>query len=46
MTHSLDPLLKPESIALVGASDREGSAGRVLAEMALKSAMACVVISR
>ncbi len=28
MTHRLDPLLRPKSIAIVGASDREHSLGR------------------
>jgi acyl-CoA synthetase (NDP forming) len=37
VTHSLDPLLKPKSTALLGASEREGSPGRVLAELVLKS---------
>ena len=36
-THWLDPLLKPGSIALVGASAKPGSAGRVLAEMVINS---------
>ena len=35
--HRLDPLLKPRSIALMGATEREGAPGRVLAEMVLQS---------
>ena len=35
--HYLDPLLKPESIALVGASSREGSPGHILAELVINS---------
>jgi len=35
--HTLDPLLKPASIALVGASERNGSPGRVLAELIINS---------
>lgn len=35
--HELDPLLIPDSIALVGASAREGSPGRVLAELVIHS---------
>jgi acyl-CoA synthetase (NDP forming) len=35
--HSLDPLLKPTSIALLGASARDGSPGQVLADMVLNS---------
>ena len=35
--HALDPLLKPTSIALVGASEREGSPGRMLAELVIDS---------
>ncbi len=35
--HPLDPLLKPDSIALVGASDRVGSPGYVLADMVINS---------
>ena len=35
--HKLDPLLKPESIALVGASTKPGSPGRILAELVIKS---------
>ena len=37
MTHRLDPLLKPSSVALLGASERENSPGRVLAEMIIQS---------
>jgi acetate---CoA ligase (ADP-forming) len=37
MSHKLDPLLKPESVALVGASERENSPGRVLANMVINS---------
>jgi acyl-CoA synthetase (NDP forming) len=36
-THRLDPLLKPDSIALMGASNRDGSPGRVLAELVINS---------
>lgn len=35
--HSLDPLLKPDSIALVGASERRGSPGYILADMVINS---------
>ena len=35
--HPLDPLLQPASIALLGASERSGSPGRVLAEMVIES---------
>jgi len=35
--HRLDPLLKPESIALVGASDKAGSPGNLLYEMVMNS---------
>ncbi|MDH3386270.1 MAG: acetate--CoA ligase family protein [Gammaproteobacteria bacterium] len=35
--HPLDPLLRPASIALVGASDRPDSPGQVLARMVLDS---------
>ncbi len=35
--HRLDPLLKPESIALVGASDRANTPGNVLADMVINS---------
>ena len=38
--HYLDPLLCPASIALVGASEREGSPGATLAEMVINSAYA------
>lgn len=37
-SHRLDPLLKPGSLALMGATEREGAPGRVLAEMVLGSA--------
>lgn len=36
--HALDPLLKPESIALVGASDKPNTPGYLLAEMVIDSA--------
>jgi acyl-CoA synthetase (NDP forming) len=35
--HRLDPLLQPTSIALLGASERTDSPGRVLAEMVISS---------
>jgi acyl-CoA synthetase (NDP forming) len=35
--HRLDPLLRPASIALVGASDKNGSPGQILAGMVLDS---------
>ncbi len=35
--HRLDPLLQPGSIALLGASERAGSPGRILAEMVIES---------
>jgi len=35
--HALDPLLKPQSIALVGASSKRGSPGHVLSEMVFNS---------
>ena len=35
--HYLDSLLKPKSIALVGASNREGSPGRILADLVINS---------
>ena len=35
--HRLDPLLKPESIALVGVSDKTGSPGHLLFEMVINS---------
>jgi hypothetical protein len=35
--HRLDPLLQPASIALLGASERAGSPGRILAEMVIES---------
>jgi acyl-CoA synthetase (NDP forming) len=35
--HALDSLLKPASIALVGASERDGSPGRILAELIIDS---------
>ncbi len=38
MAHRLDPLLRPGSIALVGASSRPDSPGRVLADMVINSA--------
>ncbi len=37
MAHRLDPLLRPRSIALVGASERPGSPGSQLAAMVLRS---------
>ncbi len=37
MSHRLDPLLSPGSIALVGASARPGSPGRALADMVIDS---------
>ncbi|MFT5401171.1 MAG: acyl-CoA synthetase (NDP forming), partial [Gammaproteobacteria bacterium] len=36
-SHRLDCLLQPQSVALIGASEREGSPGRVLAEMVINS---------
>jgi len=36
MAHRLDPLLRPQSIAVLGASEREGSVGRVTVENLLK----------
>ena len=36
-SHYLDPLLKPGSIALVGASNRDGTPGNTLAKLVLKS---------
>jgi len=36
-SHRLDPLLQPGSIALVGASDKDGSPGQVLADMVMHS---------
>ena len=38
--HYLDPLLRPRSIALVGASERSGSPGETLADMVINSAFA------
>ena len=35
--HPLDPLLDPRSVALVGASAREGSPGHNLADMVVNS---------
>ncbi len=35
--HSLDPLLKPDSIALVGASVKDGTPGNILANMVINS---------
>ena len=35
--HRLDPLLKPRSIALLGASNRDDSPGKVLASMGIDS---------
>ncbi len=35
--HRLDPLLKPASIALIGASDRAGSPGSILADLVIRS---------
>ncbi|MFT7675330.1 MAG: acyl-CoA synthetase (NDP forming), partial [Gammaproteobacteria bacterium] len=40
MSHKLDSLLKPASVALVGASERNSSPGRVLAEMVIQSKFA------
>ncbi|MFT7372420.1 MAG: acyl-CoA synthetase (NDP forming), partial [Oleiphilaceae bacterium] len=40
MEHPLDPLLKPASIALVGASNKQGSPGFVLANMVINSSFA------
>jgi acyl-CoA synthetase (NDP forming) len=40
MSHKLDPLLKPGSVALIGASERENSPGRVLANMVINSEFA------
>lgn len=37
MSHPLDPLLKPQTIALLGASERANSPGRVLAELVINS---------
>ena len=37
MKHSLDPLLKPASIALVGASNKPGTPGFILADMVINS---------
>jgi len=39
-SHRLDPLLKPASIALVGASSKPGSPGQLLADMVINSAYA------
>lgn len=41
--HRLDALLKPASIALVGASERPGSPGRILAQMVIESNFAGAV---
>lgn len=38
MPHPLDPLLKPKTVALVGASNREDSPGHILADLVLNSA--------
>ncbi len=35
--HRLDPLLKPRSIALVGASARDGTPGHILSELVIQS---------
>lgn len=40
MKHLLDPLLKPTSIALVGASKKQGTPGFVLADMVINSGFA------
>ncbi len=40
INHRLDPLLKPESIALVGASSKAASPGQLLADMVVNSAYA------
>ena len=37
MKHLLDPLLKPTSIALVGASNKLGTPGFILADMVINS---------
>ncbi len=39
-THRLDPLLKPASIALVGASTKPGTPGFILADMVINSVFA------
>lgn len=36
MAHRLDPLLRPQSIAVLGASEREGTVGRTVVENLLK----------
>ena len=40
INHRLDPLLKPASIALVGASRKPGSPGQILADMVINSSYA------
>ena len=40
MKHPLDPLLKPASIALVGASKKQGTPGFILADMVINSSFA------
>jgi acyl-CoA synthetase (NDP forming) len=40
MPHRLDPLLKPESIAVLGATERAGSVGRNAIENLLKGRFA------
>ena len=36
MTHRLDPLLRPRSIAVLGATERAGTVGRTVVENLLK----------
>ena len=36
MAHRLDPLLRPRSIAVLGATEREGTVGRTAVENLLK----------
>lgn len=40
MSHRLDPLLRPRSIAVLGASERQGSVGRVTVENLRKGGFA------
>ena len=35
--HRLDPLLKPNSVALIGASERAASPGSILADLVIRS---------